>query len=156
ILLLLRSEVCYDRLGCFTDDAPWGGITGRPGKILPKSPEVVNTRFLLYTNKNQDTYQEVVADASSIKSSNFRTDKKTRFIIHGFTDTGENSWLSNMCKNMFQVETVNCICVDWKGGSRASYPQATQNVQIVGAEVAYFVNTLKVTASRMCKSPYTF
>uniref|UniRef100_A0A5F9CUH3 Triacylglycerol lipase n=1 Tax=Oryctolagus cuniculus TaxID=9986 RepID=A0A5F9CUH3_RABIT len=92
------SEVCYDRLGCFTDDAPWGGITGRPGKILPKSPEVVNTRFLLYTNKNQDTYQEVVADASSIKSSNFRTDKKTRFIIHGFTDTGENSWLSNMCK----------------------------------------------------------
>ncbi|XP_002718807.2 pancreatic triacylglycerol lipase-like [Oryctolagus cuniculus] len=137
------SEVCYDRLGCFTDDAPWGGITGRPGKILPKSPEVVNTRFLLYTNKNQDTYQEVVADASSIKSSNFRTDKKTRFIIHGFTDTGENSWLSNMCKNMFQVETVNCICVDWKGGSRASYPQATQNVQIVGAEVAYFVNTLK-------------
>lgn len=44
---------------------------------------------------------------------------------------------------MFQVESVNCICVDWKGGSRATYTQATQNVRVVGAEVAYLVNVFK-------------
>ncbi|XP_058527507.1 pancreatic triacylglycerol lipase-like [Ochotona princeps] len=137
------TQVCYDKIGCFTDDSPWSGVSGRPGKSLPQSPEVVNTRFLLYTNENQGSYQEIVADASSIKNSNFKTSRKTRFIIHGFTSSGEKSWLSTICKNLFKVESVNCICVDWKGGSQTTYPQATLNTQIVGAEVAYFVNVLK-------------
>lgn len=46
---------------------------------------------------------------------------------------------------MFKVESVNCICVDWKGGSRTTYTQATQNVRVVGAEVAYLANLLQVT-----------
>ncbi|XP_027786114.2 pancreatic triacylglycerol lipase-like isoform X2 [Marmota flaviventris] len=138
-------EVCYDRLGCFTDDSPWGGTLIRPLKMLPWAPGIVNTRFLLYTNENPNSYQVriLLADSSSIRSSNFKTNRKTRFIIHGFTDKGEENWLANMCKNMIQVESVNCICVDWKGGSRTGYTQATQNIRVVGAEVAYFINTLQ-------------
>lgn len=45
---------------------------------------------------------------------------------------------------MFQVEKVNCICVDWKGGSKAQYSQASQNIRVVGAEVAYLVQVLSV------------
>ncbi|XP_077900498.1 pancreatic triacylglycerol lipase isoform X2 [Ictidomys tridecemlineatus] len=137
------KEVCYDRLGCFSDDSPWSGIVERPLKVLPWSPADVNTRFLLYTNENQDNYQQITADSSRIQSSNFKTNRKTRFIIHGFIDKGEESWLANMCKKMFQVESVNCICVDWKGGSRTGYTQASQNIRIVGAEVAYFVDFLR-------------
>ncbi|XP_033617288.1 pancreatic triacylglycerol lipase isoform X2 [Fukomys damarensis] len=137
------SEVCYDRFGCFTDDNPWAGIVQRPLKILPWSPSSINTGFLLYTDENPTNYQKITADPSSIRSSNFRTDRKTRFIIHGFIDKGEENWLSNMCKTMLQVESVNCICVDWKGGSRTLYTQASQNIRVVGAEVAYFVDVLK-------------
>uniref|UniRef100_A0A2K6PZ83 Triacylglycerol lipase n=1 Tax=Rhinopithecus roxellana TaxID=61622 RepID=A0A2K6PZ83_RHIRO len=96
------KEVCYERLGCFSDDAPWSGIVERPLHILPWDPKDVNTRFLLYTNENPNNFQ-----------------------------------------NLFQVESVNCICVDWKGGSRTGYTQASQNIRIVGAEVAYFVEVLK-------------
>ncbi|KAF6110776.1 pancreatic lipase [Phyllostomus discolor] len=137
------KELCFQRLGCFSDDAPWAGIVERPLKILPWSPKKVNTRFLLYTNENPTTYQELVADSSTIEASNFKTDRKTRFIIHGFIDKGEESWLANMCKNMFQVESVNCICVDWKSGSHTGYTQASQNIRIVGAEVAYFIDVLQ-------------
>nr|XP_033798419.1 pancreatic triacylglycerol lipase-like isoform X2 [Geotrypetes seraphini]XP_033798420.1 pancreatic triacylglycerol lipase-like isoform X2 [Geotrypetes seraphini] len=48
-----------------------------------------------------------------------------------------------MCKRMLQVEDVNCICVDWKGGSRSSYTQAANNIRVVGAEMAFFIDTLK-------------
>ncbi|XP_035294088.1 inactive pancreatic lipase-related protein 1, partial [Cricetulus griseus] len=136
-------EVCYDRLGCFSDDSPYGGTLERPLKVLPWSPKLVNTRFLLYTNENPNNYQVITADASSIRGSNFKTNRKTHFVIHGFTDKGEDNWLSSICKNMFQVENANCICVDWKGGSRTGYTQATQNVQIVGAEIAYLVKALQ-------------
>ncbi|XP_040847709.1 pancreatic triacylglycerol lipase-like isoform X2 [Ochotona curzoniae] len=136
-------EVCYERLGCFSNDSPWGGTLLRPFSNLPSSPADVNTRFLLYTNENPNNFQVISADAAIIRSSNFKTDRKTRFIIHGFIDKGEENWLYKLCKNLFEVESVNCICVDWKGGSRTTYPQATQNIQVVGAEVAYLVDFLQ-------------
>lgn len=58
-------------------------------------------------------------------------------------------------QNMFKVESVNCICVDWKSGSRTAYSQASQNVRIVGAEVAYLVGVLQVTTSGLHKSQRT-
>lgn len=58
------------------------------------------------------------------------------------------------CQNILQVENANCICVDWKGGSLTGYTQATQNVQIVGAEIAYLVKALQVSASCFLKKPH--
>lgn len=51
------KEVCYGRLGCFSDSEPWGGTVIRPLKVLPWSPEKIGTRFLLYTNENPNTFQ---------------------------------------------------------------------------------------------------
>ncbi|XP_058400367.1 pancreatic triacylglycerol lipase-like [Diceros bicornis minor] len=144
---LKRSEVCFERLGCFSDESPWGGTLQRPFKTLPWSPEEVNTRFLLYTNENPNNFQEITADASTIKSSNFKTSRKTRFIIHGFRDSGEESWPSDICQNLLKVESVNCICVDWSTGADTRYTQATENVRIVGAEVAYLVGVLQSSLS---------
>ncbi|KAM5132685.1 pancreatic triacylglycerol lipase-like [Mantella aurantiaca] len=147
IILLVGAtqggEVCFSRIGCFTDNVPWAGTLERAIAYLPWSPEKINPRFLLYTKSNNNNFQEISAiNPSSISASNFRTTRKTRFIIHGFIDKGEESWLSNMCKTMLQVEDVNCICVDWVGGSRTLYSLAANNIRVVGAEVAYFIDTL--------------
>ncbi|XP_072787395.1 pancreatic lipase-related protein 2-like isoform X3 [Taeniopygia guttata] len=50
-------EVCYKRLGCFSDSPPWAGIPGRQLAGLPSSPDAVNTNFLLYTRDNMVKYQ---------------------------------------------------------------------------------------------------
>jgi hypothetical protein len=47
-------------------------------------------------------------------------------------------------QKMFQVEEVNCICVDWQGGSRTTYTQAVHNTRVVGAEIAFLVQALSV------------
>ncbi|XP_020843816.1 pancreatic triacylglycerol lipase-like [Phascolarctos cinereus] len=138
------DEVCYARVGCFTDEKPWAGTLQRPFKVLPWSPQDINTRFLLYTSESPNKYQEILPDnVVSVKSSNFNKNRKTRFVVHGFIDKGEEDWLRSICKNLFQVEEANCICVDWKKGSRTLYTQASQNVRVVGAEMAYFVDYLK-------------
>lgn len=51
------KEVCYDRLGCFSDDAPWSGTVERPIYKLPWKPESIGTQFLLYTRQNKDYAQ---------------------------------------------------------------------------------------------------
>ncbi|XP_073537369.1 pancreatic triacylglycerol lipase-like isoform X1 [Phyllobates terribilis] len=138
------AEVCYNRIGCFSDAKPWAGTIERPITKLPWAPEKINTRFLLYTRSNQNSFQVISAtNPSSISSSNFRTSRKTRFVIHGFTDSGESSWLSDICRKLFQIEDSNCICVDWSGGSRTQYSQASNNIRVVGAEVAYFLDILQ-------------
>ncbi|XP_044881268.1 pancreatic lipase-related protein 2-like [Mauremys mutica] len=137
------NEVCFARLGCFTDDKPWAGTIQRPLAKLPWSPEKINTRFLLYTKKNPNNVQEITAiNPSTIRSSNFDSSKITRFIIHGFLGQGDETWQSEMCRRMFGVEDVNCISVDWSGGSKCEYTQASNNIRVVGAEVAYFINVL--------------
>ncbi|XP_075071210.1 pancreatic triacylglycerol lipase-like [Mixophyes fleayi] len=137
------TEVCFDRLGCFSDAAPYSGTVERPFTRLPSTPEQINTRFLLFTRDNQNSYQVISAvDPSTISSSNFRTSRKTRFLIHGYTASGDSGWLPDMCRTLFQVEDSNCICVDWSGGSRVLYSQASNNIRVVGAEVAYFVDSL--------------
>lgn len=40
----------------------------------------------------------LTSDPSTIEASNFQTDRKTRFIIHGFIDKGDESWVLKMCK----------------------------------------------------------
>uniref|UniRef100_A0A670IFD6 Triacylglycerol lipase n=1 Tax=Podarcis muralis TaxID=64176 RepID=A0A670IFD6_PODMU len=141
----IAGKVCYDRLGCFSDDIPWAGTVQRPIAKLPWSPTRINTRFLLYTKQNPNNFQEITAiNPETIDYSNFNASKITRFITHGFVDQGEENWLSDMCKvQMFQVEDVNCICIDWSSGSRCPYTQASNNIRVVGAEVAYFVNVLQ-------------
>ena len=56
-----------------------------------------------------------------------------------------NPLMSSQLQNMFKVEEVNCICVDWKKGSRTTYMQAASNVRVVGAQVAQMIGMLSVS-----------
>ncbi|XP_050832444.1 pancreatic lipase-related protein 2-like isoform X4 [Serinus canaria] len=137
-------EVCYKRLGCFSDSPPWAGIPGRQLAGLPSSPDAVNTNFLLYTRDNMVKYQKISAtNPSTIKASNFRADRKTRFIIHGHLAGADLPWITSICRFMFHSEDVNCILTDWRGGSSGLYTDAVNNVRIVGAELEYLVNFLE-------------
>ncbi|KAM5132708.1 pancreatic lipase-related protein 2-like [Mantella aurantiaca] len=88
-------------------------------------------------------WMKELVNTQTIKKSNFNTSVKTRFIIHGYLDNGNSDWLKKMCQAMLQVEDVNCICVDWQGGSKTLYWRAAANIHVVGAEVANFIQTLK-------------
>ncbi|XP_003787380.1 pancreatic lipase-related protein 3 [Otolemur garnettii] len=134
------KEVCYDRVGCFKDDLPWTGPFSRELAGLPWSPEKINTRFLLYTIYNPQTYQEISAvNWSTIQASHFGTDKITHINLPGWKTNGK--WQRNVCNALLQVEDTNCINVDWINGS-LEYICAINNLRVVGAEVAYFVDVL--------------
>lgn len=49
-----------------------------------------------------------------------------------------------MRRELLKHSDWNVIVVDWAGGSLPLYTQATANTRLVGLELAYFVNYLKV------------
>uniref|UniRef100_A0AC11CLV0 Pancreatic lipase related protein 3 n=1 Tax=Ovis aries TaxID=9940 RepID=A0AC11CLV0_SHEEP len=134
------EEVCYERVGCFKDGLPWTGTFSRQFAGLPWSPEKINTRFLLYTRQNPKVHQEVSAvNYLTIQASHFATDKITRINIPGWKSDGK--WQQVMCNVLLKVEDVNCINLDWINGS-LQYIPAVNNLRVVGAEVAYFIDVL--------------
>lgn len=60
----------------------------------------------------------------------------------------DNALVSFQPQNLFEVEEVNCICVDWKRGSQTTYTQAANNVRVVGAQVAQMISMLSVSGRR--------
>ncbi|KAM4636971.1 pancreatic lipase-related protein 2-like [Discoglossus pictus] len=154
--LVSGEEVCYDSLGCFSDENPWSGTLQRPLGTLPLPPEKINTRFYLYTKKNPNQPEEISAKVlTSIKNSSFCNSRKTCFIVHGLGYKSEDTLLSDLCKEILRVEDANCIGVDWSKGSGNlyNYVQAANNVRVVGAETAYLIRvideTLGMFASRV-------
>ncbi|XP_075071692.1 pancreatic lipase-related protein 2-like isoform X2 [Mixophyes fleayi] len=127
-------------MGCFSNDNPYSSRY-RPLTLFPQSPESINTQFFLFTKNNTDQYQVISAkNLTTLRKSNFDGSKKTVYVVHGYTETGNDTWLVNVCQSILQKEDVNCICVDWSGGSSAIYNQAVNNVQVVGAEISCFIN----------------
>ncbi|XP_041646028.1 inactive pancreatic lipase-related protein 1-like [Cheilinus undulatus] len=134
------AEVCYDGVGCFDDLPPWGGTEQRPASILPWDPQEIGTRFLLFTQKNR-YYQEITAD-KSVHDTNYSGKLKTRFIIPGYLEEGDEDWPQEMCKVMVAWENVNCVAVEWKNGTRTQYAQAVSNSRVVAVQVANILTFL--------------
>lgn len=56
-LYVPAKEVCYERIGCFSDKPPWSGIPGRQLLGLPNSPASMNITFSLFTRKTGNMSQ---------------------------------------------------------------------------------------------------
>ncbi|XP_073537712.1 pancreatic lipase-related protein 2-like [Phyllobates terribilis] len=155
VLAVRAGEVCYDRLGCFSDSPPYSFTLERPISRHPWPPEVINTRFLLFTRETPKHFQVISAlNVSSVSETKFDPSRKSHFIIHGFLEAGEKAWLPDMCRTLLQVSDLNCFIVDWSGGSMAMYTQVANNVRVVGAEVAYFIDYLRDHYSHPLSSIY--
>ncbi|XP_012344813.1 pancreatic triacylglycerol lipase-like isoform X3 [Apis florea] len=135
---------CYDELGCLNITRNWYHLIHRPLNVFPLPREVINTRFILYTNKNLIEGQVLTAAKDkSIKRSNFNSKRKTKFIIHGFIDTPLSNWVKEMRNELLKHDDYNVIIVDWAGGSLPLYTQATANTRLVGLEIAHLIKHLQ-------------
>ncbi|XP_033111033.1 uncharacterized protein LOC117112092 [Anneissia japonica] len=138
------DKVCYGDLGCFTDDPPYDTFKDFP----PRSPDYINTNFLLYTRLNDNIPMTIDrTDPSSLKISTFNSLKRTVFLIHGYTEAGLFSdWVQNVKTKLLEIENVNVVVVDWGLGAHDIYYKSVQNIRVVGAEIGLFIQFLNKEA----------
>jgi pancreatic triacylglycerol lipase len=131
-------EVCFDDLGCFVDTKPFSGSTQRPVAVLPDTPQKINTSFILYTSRN--TPGEFIT-YSNIPAS-FNVSLPTKLLVHGFWHDAQRPWVLDMKDALLNASRMNVIAVDWSGGNKLPYTQATANTQVVGAEIARLIKSV--------------
>ena len=61
------------------------------------STDETRTKFLLWTRQNPSGTQELLfEDLSSVVNSNFNSTLKTKVLVHGYTGSGTQSWVTHM------------------------------------------------------------
>lgn len=145
ILFSEPKEVCYARIGCFSNAKPFDNTKG----TLPDSPENIQPNFMLYTRANKTTAQILNPyDSATISKSNFAASRRTVFITHGFTDTANTGWSVTMKDAFLLKGDMNVILVDWSKGTKGvNYMKSAANTRVVGATIGNMVKALKDTAN---------
>ncbi|XP_053394970.1 pancreatic triacylglycerol lipase-like [Mercenaria mercenaria] len=128
-----KSEVCYGTLGCFNNRYPFTNALGK----LPESPEVIDTKFFLFTRTSPTDYVELVP-------STLTELKPIKLIIHAYTESAQKQWVKDMVAELLENGDYYVIVVDWSNGTvEPKYLQSVANTRVVGAVVAQLLKTLR-------------
>lgn len=103
-----------------------------------------DVEFHLYTRSNPTTVQKLeLYNEATIRSSNFRGSRQTRFIIHGYQNNGNSDVNIKLRDAYLQKGDFNVIVVDWgKGANHMWYDTARSRIYDVGEVVAEFIELL--------------
>ncbi|KAK3743241.1 hypothetical protein QZH41_005614 [Actinostola sp. cb2023] len=136
-------KVCHGKYGCFDNKAPFNR-RWLPIFPLPQSPNIVGTTYHVITKEDQSGRRTINdEDASKLYNSGYDGSKKTVIIIHGWTENSRKTpWVKKMGKTLTDHEDANVIEVNWAGGARQLYDQATANTRLVGSQVAELIKFL--------------
>ncbi|XP_012258087.2 pancreatic triacylglycerol lipase-like [Athalia rosae] len=127
---------CYQPFGCFYKGEPWQG-ENRPVVLFPMRPDKISPRYQLYTRSTtQDPEDLRIDDVDTIRDAHFRPDATIYFIIHGYLENGDKTWVTRMMNELLIREDCNVLVVNWLAGAGPPYTQAVANTRIVGAMTA--------------------
>ncbi|XP_046476732.1 inactive pancreatic lipase-related protein 1 isoform X1 [Neodiprion pinetum] len=127
---------CYQPFGCFYIGEPWYG-ENRPVVDFPMRPDKIGPRYLLYTRNTLNNPDELKIDQdTTIRNAHIRPDGNVYFIIHGYLENGDKTWVLRMTKELLHREDCNVVVVNWLTGAGPPYTQAVANTRLVGAMTA--------------------
>ncbi|KAK0085747.1 hypothetical protein PV325_004484 [Microctonus aethiopoides] len=133
---------CYQPYGCFYIGVPWSG-ENRPVSTFPARPDNVDPHFMLYTREYANNSHEFFIDRpGSIRQSPLKNNTALYFIIHGYLDNGDKTWILRTKRELLIREDCNVVVVNWIGGAGPPYPQAVANTRLVGAMTARLASQL--------------
>ncbi|GIY72375.1 pancreatic triacylglycerol lipase [Caerostris darwini] len=140
-----EKEICMKELGCFAITDDFKSLLHRPINVLPHDRSTINTKCLLYTRKNaKESHQLSVSDPTTFTESHYNPQNPTKFIVHGFMDSElYGPWMLEMKDEFLLHDDYNIIVVDWSGGNKPPYYQATSNTRVVAAEIAIVVQAFE-------------
>ncbi|XP_059166669.1 inactive pancreatic lipase-related protein 1-like [Physella acuta] len=145
-----REVACYDQLGCFAAEGPFGYSPQRPLTVTPEDPAKIGTIFKLYTRDGLTSSLDLQATSLDTLTSVWPQFivRPTKILAHGFLDNiSETPYQKDLKDELLKYGDFNVIIVDWAKGNRPPYTQATANTRIVGAQIALLVNQLIRTSN---------
>lgn len=137
------ESICFEELGCFSDDGPFN-TPQRPITSLPNTPEEINTQFLLYSKETPSEFTLLdYHDEDQLRQSSFNSSQETKIIIHGYRSFPDKPWVHRLVEEFYKHDDFNVMSVDWMNGSFVNYPAACSNGRVVGVQISLLLKALR-------------
>ncbi|XP_015174926.1 PREDICTED: exosome component 10 [Polistes dominula] len=112
----------------------------------------LDVRFLLSSRNQPNRVQVYIGKQFGLEWTDFKIERKTIIIVHGFLSHSEEEWITEMEKALLQWNDVNVVVVDWSaGGNTWNYYKAAVNTKVVGYQISKFlehiINATTVTSN---------
>ncbi|XP_031827119.2 phospholipase A1 isoform X1 [Nomia melanderi] len=110
----------------------------------PNGSNPLNVQFLLSSRDQPQRVQVMIGKQFGLEWTDFRIERETVLIVHGFLSHGQESWITDMEKSFLQWNDVNVVVVDWSsGGNTWNYYKAAVNTRVVGYQIARFLEHIE-------------
>ncbi|KAG5310063.1 LIPP lipase, partial [Acromyrmex insinuator] len=107
--------------------------------VLEREPAT----FKLYTRENPFGEEQLFLNNTEVLyASHFNESRPTKFIVHGFSDTGNEGWIRDLIDAYLLYQDVNVIVVGWGILASDAYPVAAKNTRLVGEYLGQFLDFL--------------
>ncbi|XP_017022656.1 pancreatic triacylglycerol lipase [Drosophila kikkawai] len=141
----INEVKCFGVYGCFPLNGPWNTVT-RSINVHPQKPSEIEPHFTLHTRRQLDQPKYLdLNDPDSVQGMGIDPRGKIFLLVHGYLESGEIPWMSDMAKALLAYEPEGSACavlIDWGGGASPPYVQAVANIRLVGAITAHVVHML--------------
>ncbi|KAL6441407.1 hypothetical protein ACFW04_003552 [Cataglyphis niger] len=134
-ILFAWSAYAYPEDRLLNDDARASIIE----TVLEREPAT----FKLYTRENPFGEEQLFLNNTEVLyASHFNESRPTKFIVHGFSDTGNEGWIRDLIGAYLLYQDVNVIVVGWGILASDAYPVAAKNTRLVGEYLGQFLEFL--------------
>ncbi|KAG5339915.1 LIPP lipase, partial [Acromyrmex charruanus] len=106
----------------------------------PNGSDALDVQFLLSSRKQPRRVQVVLGEQFGLEWTDFKIERRTVIIVHGFLSHGQETWIRDMEKALLEWGDVNVVIIDWSAGSNTwNYYKAAVNTRIVGYQLSKFI-----------------
>ncbi|XP_033738103.1 pancreatic lipase-related protein 2-like isoform X2 [Pecten maximus] len=89
-------------------------------------------------------------NVNTVLNSRYKPTRKTKFIIHGFTNNINTTWMYTMKDELLKTEPMNVIVVAWgPGATFPDYFQAVANTRMVGTQMRLMIDQMVLTGAKL-------
>ncbi|KAL0105238.1 hypothetical protein PUN28_016712 [Cardiocondyla obscurior] len=136
IILLAQSAHPYPESTQLNDNVARASIVET---VLEHEPAT----FKLYTRENPFGEEQLFLNNTEVLyASHFNESRPTKFIVHGFSDTGSEGWIRDLIDAYLLYQDVNVVVVGWGILASDAYPVAAKNTRLVGDYLGQFLDFL--------------
>ncbi|XP_032679658.1 phospholipase A1-like [Odontomachus brunneus] len=109
----------------------------------PNGSRALDIQIFLSSRKQPRRVQVVLGEQFGLEWTDFKMERRTIIIVHGFLSQGDAEWVKDMEKAFLQWNDVNVIVIDWSAGSNTwNYYKAAVNTRIVGYRISKLIEHL--------------
>jgi len=117
---------------------------------IPDLPKNVKTKFLVFTPSNPSpdsiSTPNVLTPSSDIDPAIFDSSLPLKFVVHGWGESSQDYWMTQMKDAFLKENPCNVIVVDWGGGAtygtNLDFVRSVSTTRLVGRQIAMLVDDL--------------